>query len=269
MLDATSLRLLLEARTRGHTVATVSARCPTPGRGFEGPGGWGPASPCPARPESPNTPVWLPARREARRPRRRERPTSSRSRARPRSGRPRSTITVVASSAFARLERLRAARRSCRHRITVRTERLGVRGEVERQRRRGATSSPSSTERAVLAVAVLRAEAVRAERARERADRVEAVVVDEHDRQLQPLLDAVTSSPEQHQVGAVADQHVDLALGRGHLHAEPAGDLVAHARVAVLDVVALRVARAPELVQVAGHRARGADDDVGRRRRRR
>jgi hypothetical protein len=32
----------------------------------------------------------------------------------------------------------------------------------------------------------------------------------------------------------------------------------------VLDVVALRVARAPQLVQVAGHRTRGADDDVAR-----
>ena len=35
-------------------------------------------------------------------------------------------------------------------------------------------------------------------------------------------------------------------------------------RVAVLDVVALRVARAPQLVQVAGHRARRAHDDVAR-----
>ena len=67
-----------------------------------------------------------------------------------------------------------------------------------------------------------------------------------------------------HQVGAVADHHEHLALRVGHLHAQPAGDLVAHARVAVLDVVALRVARAPELVQVAGHAARGADDDVAR-----
>ena len=45
---------------------------------------------------------------------------------------------------------------------------------------------------------------------------------------------------------------------------EPAGDLVAHARVAVLDVVALAVARAPQLVQVAGHRARRAHHHVGR-----
>ena len=55
--------------------------------------------------------------------------------------------------------------------------------------------------------------------------------------------------------------------GRGQLDAQSAGDLVAHARVAVLDVVALRVPRAPELVQVARHRAGGADDDVRRSRR--
>ena len=67
-----------------------------------------------------------------------------------------------------------------------------------------------------------------------------------------------------HQERAVADHHVDLAVGRGELDAEAAGDLVAHARVAVLDVVALRVARAPQLVQVAGHRARRAHDDVAR-----
>ena len=113
---------------------------------------------------------------------------------------------------------------------------------------------------------VLRAEAVEADRARERADRVEPVVVDEDDRQLHALLDRGDELARQHQVGAVADEHVDVALGRGHLHADAAGDLVAHARVAVLDVVALRVAGAPELVQVARHRARGADDDARRRR---
>jgi hypothetical protein len=74
------------------------------------------------------------------------------------------------------------------------------------------------------------------------------VVVDENDRQLVALLDRGDDLAREHQVGAVADEHVDVPLGGGHFHAEPAGDLVAHARVAVLDVVALRVARAPELV---------------------
>src|SRR5690606_35214643 len=42
------------------------------------------------------------------------------------------------------------------------------------------------------------------------------------------------------------------------------GDLVAHAGVAVLDVVALRIAGTPQLVQLAGHRPGGAHDDVAR-----
>src|SRR5439155_21092152 len=50
------------------------------------------------------------------------------------------------------------------------------------------------------------------------------------------------------------------------LYAEAAGDLVAHARVAVLHVVPLRVARSPELVQVTRHRAGRADNDILRSR---
>ena len=57
--------------------------------------------------------------------------------------------------------------------------------------------------------------------------------------------------------------------GAASFDAEAAGDLVAHAGVAVLDVVALGVAGAPQLVQVAGHRAGRADHDVARLRRRR
>ena len=111
----------------------------------------------------------------------------------------------------------------------------------------------------------MRAEARRAERARQRADRRVAVVVDEHDRDLDPFRDRRHEVAGQHEVRAVADHHVDLALGCGELDADPAGDLVAHARVAVLDVVALaeRIARPPELVQVAGRGAGGAHDDAG------
>ena len=51
----------------------------------------------------------------------------------------------------------------------------------------------------------------------------------------------------EHQVRAVAHHRDHLGVGPRHLDAERAGDLVAHARVAVLDVVALAVARAPHL----------------------
>ena len=47
--------------------------------------------------------------------------------------------------------------------------------------------------------------------------------------------------------------------GLRHLDAEPAGDLVAHGREAVFDVVAAGRARLPQLVQLARQPARGAD----------
>src|SRR5205814_4336252 len=60
-------------------------------------------------------------------------------------------------------------------------------------------------------------------------------------------------------------EHEHVAVGRGQPRADAAGDLVAHTRVAVLHAVALRVAHAPELVQVTRHRACGAHDHVARR----
>src|SRR5829696_3037543 len=112
------------------------------------------------------------------------------------------------------------------------------------------------------AVAVVGAEAVRADGAREGSDGGEPGVVDQHDGELTTLLDGGDDLGVHHQVGTIATHHVDLAFGGRHLHAEAAGDLVPHARVAVLDVVALRVARPPELVQVPGHGTCRADDDV-------
>ena len=116
--------------------------------------------------------------------------------------------------------------------------------------------------RAVLAARIARAEAGRADRPRQRADRRVAVVLYQHDHQLDTLRDRGHELARQHQVRAVADHHEHLALGRRELDPDPAGDLVAHARVAILDVVALRVARAPQLVQVARHRSGGAHHDI-------
>ena len=70
----------------------------------------------------------------------------------------------------------------------------------------------------------------------------------------------------EHQVAAVAEDDDHLALGLRELDAEPAGDLVAHAREAVLDVIAAGRRRAPQLVQLPRQRAGGADHDVARRR---
>ena len=69
----------------------------------------------------------------------------------------------------------------------------------------------------------------------------------------------------QHQVTAVADQHDDLVLGPRQLHAEAAGDLVAHAGIAVFQVVAADLPRLPQLVQFAGQPAGGAHHDGVRR----
>ena len=82
------------------------------------------------------------------------------------------------------------------------------------------------------------------------------------------ILNALLQSGDEflrhHQVGAVAHHHVDLALGGRHLGADAAGDLVAHAGVAVLEVESAGLFRAPEFVQVAGQAARGADHHVFR-----
>ena len=67
-----------------------------------------------------------------------------------------------------------------------------------------------------------------------------------------------------HQVGAVADHDEDIAVGAGHPHTDAACDLVSHAGIAVFDVIALAVAGAPQLVQVAGHGAGRAHDNVTR-----
>ena len=54
-----------------------------------------------------------------------------------------------------------------------------------------------------------------------------------------------------HEIAAVAHQHDDPPVGEGELHPEPAGDLIAHAGIAVFQVIALGRAGAPELVQLA------------------
>ena len=80
----------------------------------------------------------------------------------------------------------------------------------------------------------------------------------EHDRGLQLGV--------HHHVAAVADHDEDFAVGQGHLHAQAAGDLVAHAGEAVFHVVAVGRAGPPQLVQLARQAAGGADDDVAARR---
>src|SRR5262249_8182983 len=132
---------------------------------------------------------------------------------------------------------------------------LRVRREVDAQAR--------PRELAVLStLPVARPEAARSERLRQAADRPEAPVVDEHDHELHVLLEGGDDLLRHHEPRAVAYHREDLAVWRGHLHAEGPRDLVAHAGVAVLEVVAPGVPRGPELVDAAGQAVRRAYDPV-------
>ena len=136
--------------------------------------------------------------------------------------------------------------------LGVRAERARVRGEVDRGRRAAAV-------RAVVEQIVERRPA---HRLLQPADAAVAAVVEDDDRQLAAEHHRGGDLGVEHQVAAVADDDDHFATGVRHLHADAAGNLVAHARVAVLDVIAAGHRRAPELVQLARQRPRGADDDV-------
>ena len=122
---------------------------------------------------------------------------------------------------------------------------------------------PILGELAVLAAVVEPAgEALRSAGLRQGGDGAVAVVVDQQDRDLQTLLDGGHDLLAGQQEGAVADEAEDVAAGVGHLGADRPADLVAHAGVAVLQVVGLGIRRPPEPVQVARHRTGGVDHDV-------
>ena len=163
-------------------------------------------------------------------------------------------------SAGAALASLIACSSSVRrvHLDDVGAEAAGVRGEVDGQ--------PLPLEPAGLLVAepVVRAEPLRSEGLRERADGVEPVVLHEDDDHLDPLLHGGDELGRHHQVAAVADHGEDVPALVGEADADRGGDLVAHAGVPVLDVVGLAVAHPPQLVQVARHGAGGAEHDVAR-----
>ncbi|MBV8662193.1 MAG: hypothetical protein JO107_03730, partial [Hyphomicrobiales bacterium] len=99
-------------------------------------------------------------------------------------------------------------------------------------------------------------------RALQAVDAAEAAVVVDDDDQLAAEHQRGGDLGVHHQIGAVADDDDHFALRQRQLDADAAGDLVAHAGIAVFDVIAERRARLPELVQFAGQPAGGADDDV-------
>ncbi len=88
------------------------------------------------------------------------------------------------------------------------------------------------------------------------------MVLDQDDVDRQPLLDRGDDLRRHHQVGAVPDQRPHGRVRGGLLDADPGRDLVAHAGVAVLQVVLARRAGPPQLVQVARERTGRVDHHV-------
>ena len=140
----------------------------------------------------------------ARRPRRRGRPTTPRS-----SGRATSGSVWTARRSCGRPRAPRAARPRTR-RSSCAPHDVARRGS--RRWRRGRPAAVAVESPVCVAVAVAGAEALRAERLRQRADRGEAVVLDEDDDELDALLHGGHDLLGHHQVGAVADHHEHLAV---------------------------------------------------------
>ena len=88
------------------------------------------------------------------------------------------------------------------------------------------------------------------------------MVLEQHEDDLEVLAHDRRDLLRQHLVRAVTDDRHDLTARGGELGAHRRGDLVPHAREAVLEVVLLRAARAPQRLQVAGHGPGGVDEDV-------
>lgn len=88
------------------------------------------------------------------------------------------------------------------------------------------------------------------------------MVLEDHHLDGDVLLHGCDDFGRIHQVRAVADQCPHRPPGRREGDSDGCGDLVAHAGVAVFDVVLVARAGPPQLVEVAGERARRIDQDV-------
>ncbi len=128
----------------------------------------------------------------------------------------------------------------------VGAERACVRHEIDRRLRR---------ERILQQVVVFHA----CGRTLQAVDAAVPAVVAEHDEERVAAGHRSRDLGVHHQVAAVAQQDGNGARGIGHLHAETARDLVAHAGIAVLEVIAAGLGAAPELVQLARQAAGGRD----------
>ena len=92
------------------------------------------------------------------------------------------------------------------------------------------------------------------------ADALVAVVFGDDDRDLEVLLERSHQLGRVHQVGAVADEDIDLALGLCQADAEAGRHLIAHAGVAKLQMASAAGRGIPQLEQIA-RRTPGSRDD--------
>src|SRR5690606_28692406 len=83
----------------------------------------------------------------------------------------------------------------------------------------------------------------------------EAAVVEQYDRELEAERNGGCDLRVHHQIAAITHHHDYVAFRARELHAYAASDLVAHARVAVFEVIGVAMLRSPKLVQFAGQTA--------------
>src|SRR5439155_24127712 len=91
---------------------------------------------------------------------------------------------------------------------------------------------------------------------------LETVVLRNHDSDLQSLLERGDKLRRIHQVAAIAYQDENSSVRSRQLDAQSGWYLVAHARVAELEVRPFAIACVPQLVEILDRAAGGRDDSV-------
>src|SRR5579862_3950009 len=100
-------------------------------------------------------------------------------------------------------------------------------------------------------------------RALQALDTAKATIVEQHDDQLHSEAHRARHLAVQHEIRPIAHHHDHFALGMRELDAECTRDLVAHAGVAILEVIAAHLLGLPVPMELAGQATGGSDDDVG------
>src|SRR5438270_11962526 len=113
---------------------------------------------------------------------------------------------------------------------STRTKSTGVSDEIYRN---------GIARQTAIAIPVLSSEAAASNRTAETANTGETVVVEQDNVDLDVLLQGRHDLLRHHEVGTITNQNVDFAAGIRHLDTEPSGNFIAHAGIAILQVIAL------------------------------